>query len=155
EFCADIEQSADEAPALLAWLAGRPEVDRERLGVAGLSMGGFTATVVAARERDRLRAAVCIAGSADLTHCMATTDSIAPDRWGPPDRALDAETEARIRRIDPLRYPERFAPLPLLLLHGERDTWNPPVTTERFVALLRPHYEAHPEALRFVLVPGA
>jgi dienelactone hydrolase len=155
EFCADIDQSADEAAALVEWLKDRPEVDPARLAVAGLSMGGFTAAAVAARERARLCAAVCIAGSANLRHCMATTDSIAPGRWGPPDRALDAETEARIARIDPLHYPERFAPLPLLLLHGEADTWNPPVTTERFVGLLRPEYAAIPESLRFVLVPGA
>ena len=157
EFCADIEQAADEAPALVDWLASLPEVDGARLAVAGLSMGGFTAAVVAARLGGRLRAAVCIAGSAGLETCMAETDSIAPGKWGPPDRAIDEETRRRIARIDPLGYPERFAPLPLLLLHGARDTWNPPATSEQFAALLAPHYAAAGAAghLRFVLVPNA
>lgn len=155
EFCADIEQAGNEAPALLDWLAARPEVDGERIGVAGISMGGFTAAVVAAGQRDRLRAAVCVAGCADLAYCMATTDSIAPGKWGPPDRALDAETRERIARIDPMYYPGRYAPLPLLLVHGEQDTWNPPATSERFAETVRPTYAAHPERFRLAIVPGA
>lgn len=155
EFCTDIEQAAEEAATLLEWLAARPEVDGKRLGVAGVSMGGYTAAVVAARLRARLLAAVCIAGCADLAYCMATTDSIAPGRWGPLDRTIDAETRARIARIDPLGYPERFPPLPLLLLHGEQDTWNPCVTSQRFEELLRPYYAAVPEHLRLAIVPGA
>jgi len=155
EFCADIEQAADEAPALYDWAAALPEVDGSRLGVLGLSMGGFTAAVVAARLRPRLRAAVCIAGAADLAVCMAQTDSIAPGKWGPLDRALDPETRDRIARIDPLYYPEQFAPLPLLVLHGARDTWNPGVTGERFAAAVQPHYGAAPDRFRFTLVPGA
>ena len=153
EFCADIEQAGDEAPALYDWLAARPEVDATRLGVAGLSMGGFTAALVAARLRDRLRAAVCIAGSADLAACMAETDSIAPGKWGPPDRSIDAETRERIGRIDALHYPEQFAPLPLLLLHGARDTWNPPHTSERFAAQVAAHYARAGAADRFRYTP--
>jgi dipeptidyl aminopeptidase/acylaminoacyl peptidase len=155
EFCADVEQAGDEVSAVLDWLAAHPEIDGTRIGVIGVSMGGFTAAVVAARVRDRLRAAVCVAGCADFRQCMATTDSIAPGKWGPPDRALDAETRARIARIDPLGYPERYAPLPLLLLHGDRDTWNPCVTSERFAEAVRPHYAASPDAFRLVIVPGA
>ncbi|HEX5415854.1 MAG TPA: alpha/beta fold hydrolase [Chloroflexota bacterium] len=155
EFCADIEQAADESADLLDWLAARPEVDARRLGVAGVSMGGFTAAVVAARARERLRAAVCVAGCADLTQCMATTDSIAPGKWGPSDRAIDEETRDRIARIDPLNYPERFAPLPLLLLHGDRDTWNPCETSERFAAAVAPAYASCPDDFRCTIVPGA
>jgi dipeptidyl aminopeptidase/acylaminoacyl peptidase len=155
EFCRDIELAGDESGALLDWLSSQPGVDRERLGVLGISMGGYTTAVVAERQSARLGAAVCIAGSADLTTCMQETDSIAPGRWGPPDRAIDPETRERIDRIDPLRYPDRYPPLPLLLLHGERDTWNPPVTSQRFHAALQPHYAAQPDRLRLVIVPEA
>lgn len=136
EFTADIEQAADESPALFEWVAGRPEVDASRLAVLGTSMGGFTAAAAAARVRDRLRTAVCIAGCADLPACYAATDSIGPDGWGPPDRSIDAETRERIGRVDPLGHPERIAPLPVLLLHGEKDTWNPCATSVRFGAAL-------------------
>ena len=155
EFCRDIEQAGDEASALYDWLAARPEVDGDRLGVIGVSMGGFTATVVASRLRDRLRAAVAIAGNACLADCMAETDSIASGKWGPPDRAIDAETAERIRRIDPINYPDKFAPLPLLLLHGELDTWNPVTTSQKFMPLLQPTYAAQPDHLRLDIVPDA
>lgn len=155
EFCADIERSADEAPILFEWLAARPEVDGRCLGVLGVSMGGFTAAVVAARLRDRLRAAVCIAGTGDLAACMAETDSIAPGKWGPPDHAIDPETSERIARIDPITYPDRFAPLPLLVLHGDRDTWNPVGTSQRFADLVRPSYQDAPDRFQLVVIPEA
>jgi dienelactone hydrolase len=155
EFCADIEQARDEASALLDWLAGQEGIDGGRLAVAGVSMGGFTAAAVAAAARERLRSAVCIAGSGGLVECMAATDSIAPGKWGPLDRSLDAETQDRIQRIDPLHYPARYAPLPLLLLHGALDTWNPHSTTERFHAALVPHYASAPERLRLSVAPNA
>jgi dienelactone hydrolase len=155
EFAADIEQAADEAPALWRWLEERPEVDPRRTAVAGTSMGGFTAAAVASRLGERLRAAVCIAGCADLPACFAATDSISPAGWGPPDRSIDDETRARIERIDAIGYPERFPPVPLLLLHGELDTWNPCSTSVRFAEALRPVYAACPDALRLRLVPDA
>jgi len=155
EFCRDIEQAGDESGALLDWLAGQSPVNGSRLGVLGISMGGYTSAIVAARQRDRLRAAVCIAGGADLTACMAETDSIAPGRWGPPDRALDAETVERIARIDPVGYPQKYAPLPLLLLHGENDTWNPVSTARRFHAALARSYTAWPDRLVLTVTPGA
>jgi uncharacterized protein len=132
EFTADIEQAADEAPDVAAWLRGRHDVDAGRLAVIGTSMGGFTAAAVAARLRGSLRAAVCIAGCGDLPACYAATDSIGPGGWGPPDRSMDEETVARVARVDPLGHPERIAPLPILVLHGERDTWNPCSTSVRF-----------------------
>jgi dienelactone hydrolase len=155
EFCRDIDHAGDESDALFDWLASLPGVDGGRLGVTGISMGGFTTAVVAARQRSRLRAAVCIAGCGDLTTCMQETDSIGPGSWGPPDRAIDAETAARIARIDPLGHPERYAPLPLLILHGSRDTWNPPATAERFHAAVAPHYAAHPDLVRLSIAPDA
>jgi uncharacterized protein len=155
EFCRDIEQAGEESGALLDWLAARPEVDGGRLGVLGISMGGYTTAVVAARQSARLRAAVCIAGAGDLTTCMRETDSIGPGRWGPPDRAIDEETSARIARVDPLGRPERYPPLPLLLLHGEADGWNPVETSRRLHAALAGPYAQRPEALRLVVVPGA
>lgn len=155
EFCAAIEQAAVEAPALFEWLGTRPGVDGERMGVLGHSMGGYTAAVVAKQLRERLRACVCIAGCANLTYCMETTDDIGPGKMGPLDRSLDTETQDRIARIDPLGYPDRYAPLPVLLLHGERDTWNPCVTSQQFAAALAPYYAATPDRLRLVLVPNA
>jgi uncharacterized protein len=136
EFSADIEQAADEAPVLTEWLADQPGVDGSRLAVIGTSMGGFTAAAVAGRVRERLQTAVCIAGSGDLPGCYAATDSIAPDGWGPSDRSMDAETTERVERVDPIRHPERLDALPMLVLHGSRDTWNPPSTSVRFGAMV-------------------
>mgnify|MGYP001167113032 CR=1 FL=1 len=155
EFAAAIEQSADEAGALIDWLERRPEVDVRRIGVIGVSMGGYTAAAVGARQKERVRAVVCINGAAELELCMATTDAIAPGKWGPPDRAIDPRTRQTIAVIDPINYPERFPPLPILLVHGMMDTWNPCITSQRFAAALLPHYRPWAERLKLLIVPGA
>lgn len=155
EFSSDVEQAADEAPALLRWLDRHRDVDASRIAVAGVSMGGYTAAVVASRHARRLGAAVCIAGCANLRRCFAETDSVGPGRYGPADRALDADTSDRIDRIDPIGHLDSFAPLPLLLLHGDRDTWNPSATTEEFAAAIHDQYTACPAALRVRIIAGA
>jgi dienelactone hydrolase len=41
---------AEAGPALVDWLAARPEIDPERIGVVGQSFGSFFATILAAHE---------------------------------------------------------------------------------------------------------
>ena len=132
EFTADIEQAAEEAPALAHWVRNRPNASGSRMAVIGTSMGGFTAAAVAGRLGEQLRTAVCIAGSGDLPGCYSQTDSIRQDGWGPSDRSMDEETTRRVERIDPIRHPDQYESVPMLVLHGSRDTWNPPATSIRF-----------------------
>lgn len=49
---ADFQDLADDALAGVAYLRGRPEVDPERVGVVGLSQGGWVAPIAAARSPD-------------------------------------------------------------------------------------------------------
>lgn len=49
---ADFHDLADDALAGVAYLRGRPEVDPERVGVVGLSQGGWVAPIAAARSSE-------------------------------------------------------------------------------------------------------
>ncbi len=51
----DADNYADAGRAAIDWLVGRPEVDAERLGLLGMSMGTYWAPLVASRDR-RVRA---------------------------------------------------------------------------------------------------
>lgn len=51
-LAADFEDLADDALAGVAYLKERPEVDPARIGVVGLSQGGWVAPVAAARSGD-------------------------------------------------------------------------------------------------------
>lgn len=102
-----------EARAAIEWLAAQEEVDPERIGVVGYSLGGFLALMTAAEEPS-LRV-VTLAAAGDL-----------PDST--PYLAL-------VRRaVDPLRAVRKLRGRPLLLVNGRRDTTTRPAQAERLFA---------------------
>jgi dienelactone hydrolase len=105
-----------EARAAAAWLAAQPEVDAERIGVVGYSLGGFLALMTAA-EDDRF-GVVALAAAGDL-----------------PDRTPYAALVRGL--VDPLRAAGRLGGRPLLLVNGRRDTTTRPDQAERLFAAAR------------------
>lgn len=114
-----VAESADA----LGYLGARAETDRERLGIAGYSLGSFLALAVAA-DRPRVRATVLAAGG-DLP------------------AGLPFAAVAR-RAVDPLRLVRRLAGRPLLMVHGRGDRTVRPEQAERLFAAA-----AEPKELRW------
>jgi dienelactone hydrolase len=107
-----------EARAAVTWLAGQPEVDAERIGIVGYSLGGFLALMTAA-EDDRF-GVVALAAAGDL-----------------PDQTPYATLVRGL--VDPLRAAGRLDGRPLLLVNGRRDRTTRPAQAERlFAAALEP-----------------
>jgi hypothetical protein len=102
-----------EAKLAVRSLGARKEVDGERLGVAGYSLGSFLAVALAAGE-PRIRAVVVAAGG-DLPS-------------GTP-----LATVARTV-VDPTRAVRKLAPRPLLMVHGRDDRTVRPDQAERLYA---------------------
>jgi uncharacterized protein len=101
----------------LRYLAARSDIDRQRLGLVGYSMGAFLSVVLAADEP--LVRAVVLAAGGDLPQ-------------GTPFGAV-----ARMV-ADPLAAVQRLNGRPLLMLHGRRDTTVRPEQAQRL-------YDAAPE----------
>lgn len=112
-----------EARAAIEWLGAQSEVDAERLGAIGYSLGGFLALMTTAEE-PRVRV-VALAAAGDL-----------------PDATPYA---ALVRRaVDPLRAARALRGRPLLLVNGRRDTTTRPAQAERLFA-----YAEEPKQLRW------
>ena len=118
--------------AVADFLKGRDDLDPDRLGVFGVSLGGYYAARSAAYE-PRVRAAVDLAG---------------PYRWDQDWDALPSQTrttfQARSGAASPAQARERAAALtledaaaritcPLLVVHGGRDRLIPAYHAERLV----------------------
>ncbi len=112
-----------------AWLAARPEIDPERLGVTGISLGGIVSAVAAAVDPSLNRGAFLLAGG-DLAHIL----------WDMPEgakyRALWIEagrTRADLKKLtdpfDPLTYAPRLAGKDILMIAGRVDEVIPPACT--------------------------
>jgi 5-aminopentanamidase len=126
-----IEPAYERVTAAVAdYLQGRQEIDPDRIGGFGVSLGGYYAARSAAHE-PRLRAAVALAG---------------PYRWDLDWDTLPPQTRATFERRSgahgPAEARERAAALtledaaaritcPLLVAHGGRDRLIPPYHAER------------------------
>ena len=106
-----------ESRDAITWLASQPQVDAQRIGVVGYSLGGFLALMTAA-EDERLRV-VALAAAGDLP---------------------DATPYAALVRglVNPLRAAERLDGRPLLLVNGRSDTTTRPSQAQRL-------FDASPE----------
>jgi dienelactone hydrolase len=92
-------------------LASRPEVDRDRIGITGISWGGYLTCIVAGID-DRLKVAVPVYGCGFLHE-----DSVWLDRFA----ALDEEHRARwVEQFDPSRYLPGVS-CPILFVNGTND----------------------------------
>jgi dipeptidyl aminopeptidase/acylaminoacyl peptidase len=96
-----------------------------RVGIVGVSLGGFVAYGAALADR-RIVGAVCV--------------SAAPD-WGEDPRS-------------PLRRADEFWPLALLQITAADDGLVSPEPARALHAELAPRYAATPERLRYVELPG-
>ena len=103
----------EECRVALLYLAELPELDGERLGLVGYSMGAYLGVMVAAREPS-LRALVLAAGG-DLPANLP---------YAPLVRTV----------VDPVRAVKGYAGRPLLMVHGRHDRTIRPDQAERLFA---------------------
>jgi dipeptidyl aminopeptidase/acylaminoacyl peptidase len=138
--------------AAVDYLMTQPEVDPDRIGALGWSMGAAACLMAAAESRD-LRAVVADSSFARL-------DGMAEERLRPLPRFV-RDPLARSSRdwaerfsgyaaaeVVPVAAVGRMAPRPLLIIHGEQDRLIP-------VAQARMLYASAPAPCELWTVPGA
>ena len=102
-----------EARAAIEWLGTQPEIDGERLGLVGYSLGGFLALMTASEE-PAVRA-ITLAAAGDLPDSTPYLSMVR-------------------RAVDPLRAVGKLDGRPLLLVNGRRDRTTRPAQAERLFA---------------------
>ncbi len=128
---ANVKQTVLDCRRATAWLAARPEVDGDRLGVLGTSLGSFIGGVVAAAEPKLSRACLLLGGG-------GLVDSFAEHpKVGLAVQALAvlgltrAKLKAIIDPVDPLTYAGVLKGKKLLLVAASRDDVVPPAAMTR------------------------
>jgi len=124
------------AAATLDALAGRDDVDLDRVGACGVSLGGYYAPRAAAYEK-RIRAAVGISGAFDFGACWPSLPQPTRETVQHHTGAAD-EDEARERASELNLYDAaRLIDQPLLVITGKLDRLIPWEQTERIAAEAR------------------
>lgn len=131
-------KEVQDVAAALDFVSSRPEVDPERIGVLGKSLGGAIA-ISAAADLSQLKAVV----SDSPFPSLEDTIEVGVSRRGPlgawPLRLIAVFLGTRTMGVDPaLVRPiddiREISPRPVLIMHGGRDELVPPDTGERLYA---------------------
>lgn len=117
-----------------AWLAARPEINAERIGVMGQSYGGWAVNAAIAFQPELWKAAVNYYGLSDFATFYQNTSPYRRDHrareYGFPGIHDDV-----IEQLSPIRHVDRVA-TPTLFLHGDRDPRVPMSESDAMVAAM-------------------
>ena len=142
----------DDLISVVAYLSSRPDVDGDRLGAFGFSMGGATALMTAARE-PRIKAVVADSAWSDVRAWLrpSVKDSLVHprDRFTALSLKLaELRTGIDLDDLRPVDVVGRISPRPVLFVHGRADDVVGVAEAER-------NHGAAREPKELVLVSGA
>jgi len=154
---ASLEQEIRDGQAarlrLLDWMKRRPEMDDERIGAYGVSLGGMMTVLLTALDED-IDAAVAVMAGGDLPDLLSRTTESGPNELAradglpeEPDAAERAAFAERVRPLlesDPLLLAPFVDPEEMFLVMTRRDTAVPSDLQKRLREAL-----GRPEALSF------
>ena len=131
------EDSVRDIGALLDWIAKQPELDAERVGVAGGSYGGYMVLASMTHYNDRIRAGIDVVGISHFGTFLKNTEDYRRDL-----RRVEYGDE---RVPEMAEFHERIAPLnnahkisrPLFVAQGYNDPRVPWTEAEQIVKAVR------------------
>ena len=131
------EDAVKDIGALLDWIATRPEFDKNRVMMTGVSYGGYITLAAAIAYGDRIRCAFEGFGLSDFAAFLDGTDpSRRRDRLAEYGDPADPETRAFLKSISPLTHAAKLK-IPLFIAQGAKDTRVPPDQAEAMVKAVR------------------
>ncbi len=140
-FIGALSQAFDDVRRTVDLLASRPEVDPQRIGITGISLGGIVAATAAGRDPRLSRAMLILAGG-DLKriihHAWETRELSQVIRKLPPPRRQ--EIEQAIDAVDPLGHADRLRDRArrgrVLMVNAAEDEVIPRSCTEKLASAL-------------------
>jgi dipeptidyl aminopeptidase/acylaminoacyl peptidase len=130
------EDAVKDIGALLDWIATRPELDKDRVMVTGVSYGGYITLAAAIAYGDRIRCAFEGFGLSDFVAFLDGTDPSRQHRLAEYGDPADPEMRAFLKSISPLTHAAKLK-IPLFIAQGAKDTRVPLQQAEAMVKAVR------------------
>ena len=143
---------ADDLSSVVDYLVTRPDVDPDRIGALGVSLGGAVTILAAARD-PRIKAVVDDCGFSDASRVIDTSFEryigLPAFPFSPVTVAIaERRVGQSIAGVRPVDVIGQISPRPILIIHGQADTPVPVAHSER-------NFLAAGEPEELWLVPGA
>jgi len=129
------------------------DVDLERVGMMGVSMGAII-TLLAATAEERLKAIVSVIGGANFQVLVRKSSLY---KIGLERKLVEKFAQSPgelIGKYDPINKVHLFRSIPVLLLNGEGDDLIPLECATSLYEALKPHYQDAPDRLRMKVYKG-
>ena len=111
-----ITQTVFDLRRAVDFIETREELDPDRIGYYGISLGGIIGTIFCSvEERIEVPVIVLAGGSLNLMFGKG---------------ALSGDTKDYLSIIDPINYVAKISPRPLLMINAENDDVVPPITSK-------------------------
>jgi len=134
---------ADDMSAIINYYEKDARVNPKKVGMTGISQGGYVAFLTMTKD-NRITAAAPIIGSPDLT-----------DQYGnsPPWREIAPEVQKEVRFHNPLEQYEKMSATALLIQNCIEDKIVPITGVRRLDSVLKPLYKKNPDQYRLIEYP--
>ena len=94
----------------------RPELDHQKIGFLGISLGGITGTIFCGVE-ERVKAPVIVIAGGQLNFLYGT-------------KSMSQDAKDYTSMIEPINFIKQISPRPLLMINAENDDVVPPMLTK-------------------------
>ncbi len=111
-----ISQTVFDLRRAVDFIQTRDELDQDRIGYFGISLGGIIGTIFCSVE-NRIKVPVIVLAGGNLNLMFKS-------------RALSSETKSYLSIIDPINFVKMISPRPLLMINAENDEVIPPFTSK-------------------------
>src|SRR5262249_3561148 len=118
---ANVRQAVLDSRLALAWLASRSDIDKERIGILGTSLGSFMAALTAEMEPRAARVAILLGGGGLVdAYYDDPRAELLRKVWEAIGGTKD-KIKKRLAPVDPLTCAERLKDRKVLMIAGKRD----------------------------------
>jgi len=111
-----ITQTVFDLRRAVDFIQTREELDHQRIGYYGISLGGIIGTILCSVE-ERIEVPVIVLAGGNLNLMFGK-------------KALSGDTKNYLSIIDPINYVAKISPRPLLMINAEDDDVVPPITSK-------------------------
>lgn len=125
-----IRQTVLDIRCAAAWLAERPEIDRQRLGIHGTSLGSMIGALAAEMEPRLRRVSIALGGGGLVEHYYDDPRAAPYRKLWEAVGGTKAQVVRLLAPVDPLTYAQNLKARKVLMIAGKRDEIVPPRTTE-------------------------